>query len=164
MNLQQLNKSGQNLWVFIVTGVVALLITGVSWLCVEVITSYRGWTKLGSTNDSHRNESLAFRLALLVWLVKNGHTTWMRCSGAWLCILSNDKLGNFSVVAANTTVAAMGTGDSPLETACDYVYRSILSQEKLVFDLDMIPKIHGRFWEILDKISCGLFHSFMPVF
>ena len=122
MNLQQLNKSGQNFWVFIVTGVVALLVTTVAWFCVELTTSYKGLRQYGSTADSRRIQSILFRLALLVWLVKNGHTTWMWQSGAWLCILSNDRLGKFH---------ARGEGepnDLP-ENACDYVYRSIQSKD-----------------------------------
>ena len=119
MNIQQLNQSGQNLWVFIVTGVIALLITAVSWFSVEVITSYKGWPREGSTDNSRRNESLAFRLALLVWLVKNGHTTWMWLSGAWLCILSNGKLGKFSTLGAGYKM------DITEDDACNYVYESI---------------------------------------
>ena len=119
MNIQQLNQSGQNLWVFIVTGVIALLITGVSWFCVEVTTTYKGWPREGSTDDLNRNRSLAFRFALLVWLVKNGHTSWMWLSGAWLCILSNDKLGEF------TAQGPSGVEGYFPEKACDYVYESI---------------------------------------
>ena len=127
MNLQQLNKSGQNLWVFIVTGVVALLVTGVAWFCVELITSYKGLPQYGSTADSRRNQSIVFRLALLVWLVKNGHTTWMWQSGAWLCILSNDKLGNF---CARATPRLYPVAEGLPEKACDYVFRSIQSKDK----------------------------------
>ena len=122
MNLQQLNQSGQNLWVFVLTGVVALLVTGSAWWCVELITNYKGWPRKGSTEDSRRNKRLVFRLALLVWLVKNGHTTWMRRTGAWLCILSNDKLGKFRGYDPQTN-------SSLPEEACDYVYRSIQSEE-----------------------------------
>ena len=132
MNLQQLNHSGQNLWVFVLTGVVALLVTGMAWLCVEVITNYKGWPRERSTEDSRRNNRLVFRLALLVWLVKNGYTTWMWRSGACLCILSNDKLGKFRGHDPQTD-------NSLLEEACDYVYRSIQSEELWRnFDLDTV--------------------------
>ena len=138
MNIQQLNQSGQNIWVFIVTGVLALLITGVSWFCVEVITSYKEWPRKGITGDSRRNKSLAFRLALLVWLVKNGHTTWMWLSGAWLCILSNDKLGKFRVRSW------VGNELLPKDKACDYVYRSIQSEDIWPnFDLERTISEYG---------------------
>ena len=129
MNLQQLNQSGQNLWVFIVTGVIALLVTGVSWLCVEVITSYKGLPEKGSTDDSRRNESFTFRVALLVWLVKNGHTAWMWHSGAWLCILSNEKLGKFSAMARQGSNGEILIIDARREKACDYVHSSIQSEK-----------------------------------
>ena len=139
MNLQQLNQSGQNLWVFIMTGVIALLVTGVSWLCVEVITSYKGLPKKGSTDDSRRNQSFAFRVALLVWLVKNGNTTWMWRSGAWLCILSNDKLGKFRARARWGLNGEFLLFDVRGEKACDYVYRCIQSEKLWVnFDLSTI--------------------------
>lgn len=147
MNLQQLNQSGQNLWVFIVTGVIALLVTGVSWLCVEVITSYKGWTKPGSTNDARPSRSIVFRLALLVWLVKNGHTTWMWQSGAWLCILSNDKLGKFRAESKmgldGTELDQWNIISHRPEKACAYVYRSIQS-EKLWGNFDLsTTRVYG---------------------
>ena len=132
MNLQQLNHNGQNLWVFIVTGVIALLITGASWFCVEVITSYKGWPREGSTEEARRNEGLAFRLALLVWLIKNGYTTWMWYSGAWLRVLSNDKLGIFRVrviVGLGTERSDAVKGGHLSTNACDYVHRGIQSGE-----------------------------------
>ena len=139
MNLQQLNQSGQNIWVFIVTGVLALSITGMSWLCVEVITSYKGLPKKGSTDDSRCSEGLAFRLALLVWLVKKGHTTWMWRSGAWLCILSNDKLGKFRVEARPDHTEALARRRP--EKACYYVYRGIPSKTPWRhFDLDAVTR------------------------
>ena len=131
MNLQQLNQNGQNLWVFIVTGVTALLITGVCWFCVEVITSYKGWPKEGSTENSRRNKSLAFRLALLVWLVKNGYNNWLWYSGALLCILSNGKLGRFrarAMSSLDTERSDEAKAENLPENACDYVYRSIQSE------------------------------------
>ena len=138
MNLQQLNQSGQNLWVFIVTGVIALLVTGVSWICVEVITSYKGFPQ--SEDVSRRKFSLTNRLAMLLWLFKEGHKSWMWHSGAWFCILSNDKLGKFLARArirpgyqsyrSRTQVAY-----DPPEKACNYVYRSLSEGFRANFDM-----------------------------
>ena len=36
MNLQQLNQNGQNFWSFVVTAIVALLITGFVWFSLEL--------------------------------------------------------------------------------------------------------------------------------
>ncbi len=38
-----------------------------------------------------RNYSVAKRLKMFVWLVRNGHVSWMLKSGAWWRILVNDK-------------------------------------------------------------------------
>lgn len=143
MNLQQLNQNGQNLWVFIVTGVIALFITGVSWFCVEVITSYKGWINPRSRYDSRRYTKLVSRLALLVWLVVNGHTTWMWRSGAWLCILSNDMLGKFHARAwedVSTQRISLYTEEWS-DSACNYVFRSIQSEKLWVnFDLSTVRR------------------------
>ncbi len=39
--------------------------------------------------------SLNVRIIMLLWLMNNGHTGWMRKSGAWLCIITNNKYGHF---------------------------------------------------------------------
>lgn len=41
MNIQQLNGSGQSVWVFVVTAVVALLITAGTWYLSEATNTYR---------------------------------------------------------------------------------------------------------------------------
>ena len=39
MNLQQLNQSGQNVRSFVVTSILALIITGLMWFCLEQFNS-----------------------------------------------------------------------------------------------------------------------------
>lgn len=91
-------------------------------------------------NDSRRNESLVFRLALLVWLVKNGHTTWMWRSGAWLCILTNEKRGKFCVRERRGPNGEYLLWPSRKEEiACDYVYGNIQSERLWEnFDLETL--------------------------
>ena len=102
MNIQQLNGNGQNLWVFFTTAVVALVITGGSWLCsnhfakrkAEAVAWYKERAAAKRLNDKTEHESehsLLLRMAMLVWLVRNGHKAWMWHSGAWLAILINSK-------------------------------------------------------------------------
>ena len=93
MNLQQLNGSGHDVWVFAVTAVVTLAITGGSWFLTVQINSYLKWRKR-SYNEPYNGETqftLAVRLALLAYLILNGHTSWMFISGAWWRILTNHK-------------------------------------------------------------------------
>lgn len=37
MNIQQINGSGHNIWVFAVTSIAALLFTGLTWFSIEAI-------------------------------------------------------------------------------------------------------------------------------
>lgn len=120
MNIQQLNKSGQNLWVFFVTAVVALLVTGGSWLWSKSIYKAMLWYKLWykqrpashstrNTRTQRREYGLLLRMAMLVWLVRDGHSYWMWNSGAWLAILIGSEVE--------------GDAEDPgkRQPACDYV-------------------------------------------
>ena len=116
MNIQQLNGSGQQIWVFFVTAVAALLFTGGSWLYVDRLATHKAmlWYKERAAAkkvlDEERKSQkygLLLRLAMLVWLVRNRHTLWMWKSGAWAAILTNN----------NTQVKNYG----PARSACDYV-------------------------------------------
>ena len=95
MNIQQLNHSGQNLWVFFVTAVVALLVTGGSWACSKKAMAWykerAAVSRAYAKKEGKQEYGLLLRMAMLVWLVRNGHTAWMWKSGAWLAILMNSK-------------------------------------------------------------------------
>ncbi len=93
MNIEQLNKSGQNLSVFIITAVLTLVVTGGSWFLIEQTNSYRKWRRRSPKQqyDGKTQFSLAVRLALIAWLVSNGHTHWMFKSGAWWRIAIDRK-------------------------------------------------------------------------
>ena len=125
MNIEQLNGSGQQIWVFFTTAVAALLITGGSWLFSNRLATHKAtlWYKeraaakkaLDEERES-REYGLLLRLAMLVWLVRNGHTLWMWKSGAGAAILTDNN-------------AVMKTGrygfshHRPARSACDYVSR-----------------------------------------
>ncbi|KAF6236376.1 hypothetical protein HO173_005467 [Letharia columbiana] len=98
MDIQQLNQKGQNLWVFFVTAVVALLVTGGSWACSNSGYKAMAWYKEAAAvsgayakKGEKQEHGLLLRMAMLVWLVRNGHTVWMWKSRAWLAILMNSK-------------------------------------------------------------------------
>ena len=85
MNIEQLNGNGQHVWVFVLTAVVALIITGGSWYVIEQINSYRKWRRRSTEQqyDGNTHFSLAVRLAMIALLLLKGHTRWMFKSGAW---------------------------------------------------------------------------------
>lgn len=102
MNIQQLNGTGQQIWVFFITAVAALLIAGCSWLCSDRLTAHEAiiWYKERAAakkptqiSEELKNQEygLLLRIAMLVWLVRNGHVVWMWKSGAWAAILTNSN-------------------------------------------------------------------------
>ncbi len=93
MNIEQLNGSGQHLWVFILTAVITLVVTGGSWFIIEQVNSYPWWRKRRSDTpyNGETQFSLVVRLALLVYLVSNGHSQWMLKSGAWWRIIIDHR-------------------------------------------------------------------------
>ena len=99
MNVQQLNQNGQNIWVFFVTAFVALLITGGSWFLSHTVYKAMSWYKklaarsaAKDKEEKQREYDFPLRVAMLTWLVRNGHTVWMWTTGAWLAILINSKV------------------------------------------------------------------------
>lgn len=121
MNIQQLNGSGPRIWVFFTTAIAALLITGGSWLCSKSLATPRAvvWYRERAVAEKAKDEQwnsqeygLLLRMAMLVWLVRNGHTSWMWKSGAWAAILTNSKTNG---ICYNSGV------DVEITTACKHV-------------------------------------------
>ena len=115
MNLQQLNGSGRGFGDFIATAIIALALTGGSWLLIELSSSLIALRK-PSAEDQGRlprsDDGITLRLAMLLWLISNGHWSWMRKSGAGWHILINSGSGfrtdfNYPVwVAASKNLTA----------------------------------------------------------
>lgn len=94
MNIQELNESGQKFWVFMTTAVTVIIMTTVSWFILEQVNSYKAWLRARGKPPKRRlrtEYTLATRVAMLVWLVRNGHKSWMHTSGAGWRILLNDN-------------------------------------------------------------------------
>lgn len=94
MNLQQLNGSGQSVRKFVLTALIALIVTGSTWYIAELVNSFRNWQrKRNRTEDKELapKYSVAERVAMIVWLVREGHRTWMTDTGAWSRILCNSR-------------------------------------------------------------------------
>ena len=100
MNIQQLDGSGQQIWVFFTTAAAALLITGGSWLTSNCLATHQAviWYKERTAAKKaydrvlkSQEYGLSTRLAMLVWLVCNGHAIWMWKSGALGAIMTDNK-------------------------------------------------------------------------
>ena len=96
MNIQQLNSSGQSIKTFIMTAVVMLLLTGGSWLCIEEINGYYSWLRRPKRSTpvqalTRQTYNITVRVAMLVWLYRNGHWSWVRTTTAWWYILADTR-------------------------------------------------------------------------
>lgn len=121
MNIQQINGNGHGLWVFIVTSVTALLITGATWYSIVETNNIRAWKQYNSgiPPTEGPNYSLGVRIFMLVWLVRNGHASWMWKSRAFSEILTNSTR-TFGPVNWQRMPRPGRCYKQP-ETACEYV-------------------------------------------
>ena len=123
MNIEQLNGSGQHVSVFVVTAVVALVVTGSSWFAIEQMNSYRKWRRRSpDTAYSGKTQfALVVRLAMLAYLVSDGLLLWMFRSGAWWRILINHR----SQISTRSTRWGDRRYHSEALTAGEYVSKNI---------------------------------------
>lgn len=96
MNLQQLNRSGTSIGVFLGTAGILFLITGIVWLFLESLQ--RGRVLVSRFEEERQpdpppNPSIFLRLYLIGWLSTNGLFVWMIRTGAGWCILINSSIG-----------------------------------------------------------------------
>ena len=122
MDIQQLNGSGQQIWVFFTTAVAVLLLTGGSWLGSNRLATHKAilWYKERAAAKEIRDQErksqeygLLHRIAILVWLVRNGHSIWTWKSGAWAAVLTNNR----TMVKSDISFINVENG----RPACDYV-------------------------------------------
>ena len=124
MNIQQINSSGHNIGVFIITAFIVLLTTAISWLTMEEINQTKAWHKENARTDrsksdilDHNNQSrIGVRIFMIWWLITHGHLTWAWKSKALSQILI-DSTSPISLIAKHYPVEA------PIEqqSACVYV-------------------------------------------
>ena len=110
MNLSELNGSGKELWVFLTTAIIALLIAGTAWLLLEEGNNFRNWQRR-RIPDTRTRFTFGARLAMLAWLWSRGHKEWAWKSDAWWRILTDSASTIFEPDIARGL------------TACEYVSR-----------------------------------------
>ncbi len=96
MNLQQLNGTGQTLREFLVTALVALVITGGTWSATEAVNAYRNWNRKRAAAQKYGHKpgpkySMAERAAMIMWLLRNHHGAWMLETRVWWLIATNSN-------------------------------------------------------------------------
>ena len=103
MNIQQLNRNGQPVWVFILTTVLAVFLTFFVWFLVEQRVGYVRWRRHMITNATCNDSwfektidyNLVTRVAILILLLRKGYYRWAWYSRTWLRILRNDAIGTW---------------------------------------------------------------------
>lgn len=76
MNLQQLNQSGRNIWSFLVTALVSLLVTGFTWFCIEQYNSVADWKRKRKEKErpwlrGEAKHSIVIRVGILFGLMRD---------------------------------------------------------------------------------------------
>ena len=112
MNIEQLNGSGQHFWVFVITAVVTLALTGGSWWTIEQINSYGKWRKrrFEYEYDGKTSFTLAVRLALIAELASITQAYWFK-SGAWWRVLVNHSSRLICLYDAPQNKGRLTTGE-----------------------------------------------------
>ena len=148
MNIQQLNNSGQSMKTFLVTTVVILVLTGVSWLCTHEVNQYRSWSRrpkppLLGKYLPRPTYSIAVRVRMLVWLICNGHWTWARKTKAWWYILANSRADHW-----HGFIRRLPTWVDPTDgflSAGDYVSKYMCSRDASdAFSLNLGEESEGE--------------------
>ena len=143
MNLQQLNQSGQHVWVFVLTAVLALVLTFTLWIIIVLYRDYRQWCDQMQAPPEEewvkreKRYSFVIRIAILSLTVKIGYGRWLWVSGAWIRILTNERIKPaLSLKALNQFSTREDLLDNELldvfdkQTACDYVCQYIRQRQK----------------------------------
>lgn len=139
MNIQQLNRNGQPIWVFLITTVVAVLVTFFVWFAIEQRMGYLAWQKQMSAPTDRDSSwpgrgtdyNFATRLAILSMLLQRGCHRWAWSSGAWLRILTNELVSAQLIARENKTLSTATRSINPnyaefrAFSACDYVCKHI---------------------------------------
>ena len=84
MNLQELNQNGQRFWSFIVTAIIALLITGFVWLSLElynVVREHKYRMKRMWAETEEPKPRIGVRVAILLGLIKEDDLDDLRTLG-----------------------------------------------------------------------------------
>lgn len=93
MNIYQLNRSGQNISVFLVTALIALVVTGGAWYLMEQVNSYLKWRTARLRKDDHKRTKFPImtRINMLVWVSLSRYKYWVIKRGIWWRLLTNSR-------------------------------------------------------------------------
>ncbi|KAI0417883.1 hypothetical protein F5X98DRAFT_386722 [Xylaria grammica] len=89
MNIRELNENGQPIWVFLVTTIIIVAVTMVSWGFMYQTQKYHSLPK----DDSRREKKTPWtRLGRLLQLISHGHIIWAWKSGILFSLLTDGRV------------------------------------------------------------------------
>ena len=98
MNIQELNATGQPIWVFVVTAAITLGTAFSIWAIMYQRTKYiHAPTLRDSSHSSYKDKDSDIsswrRFQALCWLIFHGHLVWCWRSGIFYSLLTHGRLG-----------------------------------------------------------------------
>ena len=160
MNFQQLNQSGQNIWVFVLTSFLAVILTGAIWAIVVIRRSYKEWKGQYFMYDKRDPQlhystgyDLVTRIVLTTYLIGNKHWRWTWKTNAWLCVLTNDRLGRVSLVNSRSVEEV---NRFEVHSTSDYVSLYAFNKNALYFDparFDTVPAYKKIYRQIAQRVQ-----------
>lgn len=89
MNINELNQSGQSLWVFIVSTLVILAATMMIW---GLMYQFQKYNSLPKKTYSHESKPWHTRLSCLLQIIFRGHIIWVWKSGVLISLFTNGRV------------------------------------------------------------------------
>ena len=140
MNIQQLNGSGQHIWVFAVTAVLALLLTSAVWMAIVLYRDYCQWHKQMKAPKEvelvkrGRKYNFVIRTAILSLILQKGYKRWLWKSGAWIRILTNERIKlRVQAKTSKSPFVNQYLAEFRDQAACDYVCEYIRGENPRFF-------------------------------
>lgn len=109
MNIKQLNQQGQNIWTFVITALLALILTGLIWVFIAADVHWGQERSKRQHNQAPETRTttaegqrpklqspkadILTRLGLLKFLLMHRFFRWTWETNAWISILTNDRIG-----------------------------------------------------------------------
>ncbi|OTB07312.1 hypothetical protein M426DRAFT_248900 [Hypoxylon sp. CI-4A] len=124
MNIEQLNASGQSLWVFVVTTIVIFALTMTVWGFMYQLHKYNSLPKV-LRGGGGRYGSISFKDGLThLWLlIRHGHLIWTWKSGIAFSLLTGGRKGFLRSCVNHVERGAKESNHShhDLHDPCSYV-------------------------------------------
>ena len=147
MNIKQFGQRGPNIWIFVVTTAVAVVLTLLTWATVDFHRRYHEWKAQYSLSKEHPKSLLEggeeytiSKILVLFFYVVRNHTLWAWRSNAGKAILIDGQCGEqYYHNDFHLEKRPDGEPPDPRNLVCDYVYRHSWNRSDEWFPPDWLP-------------------------